>query len=213
MHDYQRDFIDFALHHEVLRFGEFELKSGRISPYFFNTGLFNSGIALARLGEFYARAIIESGIEFDLIFGPAYKGIPLGAAIAISFANSFERDIPFTFNRKEVKDHGEGGSTFGAPLAGRILIVDDVISAGTSVGESIEIIADGNAEAAGVMISLDRQERGRDNLSAVDDVRRRYGIPVHSIVTLVNIVEYLKNKGGFSTEINAIRHYRSRYGA
>ena len=213
MHDYQRDFIDFALHHEVLRFGEFELKSGRISPYFFNTGLFNSGIALARLGEFYARAIVEIGIEFDIIFGPAYKGIPLGAAIAISFANYFGRDIPFTFNRKEVKDHGEGGGTFGASLTGRVLIVDDVISAGTSVGESMEIIADGNAEAVGVMISLDRQERGRDQLSAVDDVRRRHGIPVYSIVTLVNIIEYLENKGGFSAEINAIKDYRERFGA
>ncbi|MFP6682995.1 MAG: orotate phosphoribosyltransferase [Gammaproteobacteria bacterium] len=213
MHEYQRDFIDFALRHEVLQFGQFELKSGRISPYFFNTGLFNSGTALSRLGEFYARAIIESGIEFDQIFGPAYKGISLGATIAISFGNSFGRDIPFTFNRKELKDHGEGGNTFGAPLAGRVLIVDDVISAGTSVGESVKIISDGNAEASGVMISLDRQERGRDNLSAVDDVRHRYEIPVHSIVTLVNIVEYLENESRFSAEINAIRHYRSRYGA
>jgi orotate phosphoribosyltransferase len=213
MHDYQRDFIDFALRHDVLRFGKFELKSGRISPYFFNTGLFNSGVALARLGEFYARAIVESGIEFDLIFGPAYKGIPLGAAIAISFANSFERNIPFTFNRKEVKDHGEGGGTFGAPLTGRVLIVDDVISAGTSVGESMAIIADGNAEAAGVMISLDRQEQGRDDISAVDEVRRRHGIPVHSIVTLVNIIEYLENSGDFTAEIDAITRYRERFGA
>jgi len=213
MHDYQRDFIDFALRHEVLRFGQFKLKSGRLSPYFFNTGLFNSGVTLARLGEFYARAIVASGMEFDLIFGPAYKGIPLGAAIAISFANSYNQDIPYCFNRKEAKDHGEGGHTFGAPLAGRVLIVDDVISAGTSVGESMAIIAGENAHAAGVMISLDRQERGTDNLSAVDDVRQRYQIPVYSIVTLVNIIEFLEDSGDRGAEIDAIARYRSEYGA
>jgi orotate phosphoribosyltransferase len=212
MRDYQKDFIDFALRHKVLRFGQFELKSGRLSPYFFNTGLFNSGVALGRLGEFYARAIVASGIEFDLIFGPAYKGIPLGAAISIAFANHFDRDIPFAFNRKERKDHGEGGTTFGAPLKGRVLIVDDVISAGTSVGESMAIIKNENAAAAGVMISLDRQERGSGDLSAVDDVMQRYEIPVHSLVTLVNIVEYLEGSGDWKAEIERIIGYRSQYG-
>ena len=213
MQDYQRDFIDFALRHEVLRFGQYELKSGRLSPYFFNTGLFNSGVALARLGEFYAHAIVASGMEFDLIFGPAYKGIPLGAAVAISLADSYHQDVPYCFNRKEEKDHGEGGSTFGAPLVGRVLIVDDVISAGTSIGEAMAIIESKKAQAAGVMISLDRQERGRNKLSATDEVRRRYGIPVHSIVTLVNIIEFLEESGDCGAEIDAITRYRSQYGA
>ena len=212
MRDYQKDFIEFALGHEVLRFGHFKLKSGRLSPYFFNTGLFNSGVALARLGEFYASAIVAGGIDFDLIFGPAYKGIPLGAAISIAFANNYDRDVPFTFNRKETKDHGEGGETFGAPLKGRVLIVDDVISAGTSIGESMAIIEREDAQAAGVMISLDRQERGAGNLSAVDDVRQRYGIPVHSIVTLVNIIDYLKGAGDRQAEIDEITRYRAQYG-
>lgn len=213
MQDYQREFIEFALQHDVLKFGKFELKSGRTSPYFFNTGLFNSGAALARLGDFYARAITDREIDFDLIFGPAYKGIPLGSAIAIAFATTYNRDIPYCFNRKEVKDHGEGGRTLGAPLRGRALIVDDVISAGTSVNESIAIIDAAGANAAAVMISLDRQERGQDNLSAVDEIRRRYGISVHSIVTLVNIVEFLEESGGRGAEIEAIARYRSQYGA
>jgi orotate phosphoribosyltransferase len=191
MQDYQKEFIAFAMQHGVLRFGSFKLKSGRQSPYFFNTGLFNSGLALARLGEFYARAIVASGVGFDLIYGPAYKGIPLGSSIAIAFATLYDRDVPFCFNRKEPKDHGEGGATLGAPLAGRVLIVDDVISAGTSVGESMAIINGAGANAVGVMISLDRQERGRGELSAVDDVKQRFGIPVNSILTLVNIIEFL----------------------
>lgn len=212
MHDFQHEFIEFALAHEVLRFGEFTLKSGRRSPYFFNTGLFNSGRSLARLGDFYARAIIESGIEFDLIYGPAYKGIPLGAAIATAFANNFDRDIPFCFNRKEIKDHGEGGNTLGAPLQGRALIVDDVISAGTSVNESMKIITNAGASASAVMISLDRQERGQENRSAVDDVMHRHGIPVFSIVTLVNIIEFLTDSGGRTAELRAIEEYKTRYG-
>ncbi len=212
MRDYQKDFIEFALHHGVLRFGQFKLKSGRLSPYFFNTGLFSSGVALARLGEFYAHAIVANGIDFDLIFGPAYKGIPLGAAISIAFANNHDLNIPFVFNRKEAKDHGEGGDTFGAPLEGRVLIVDDVISAGTSVGESMAIIERENALPVGVMISLDRQERGSGKLSAVEDVRQRFGIGVYSIVTLVNIVEFLKDAGGWEAEINEITRYRSQFG-
>jgi len=213
MQDYQREFIEFAVQHEVLRFGEFKLKSGRLSPYFFNTGLFNSGVALSRLGVFYARAIVASEVDFDLIFGPAYKGIPLGAAIAIAFANLYDRDLPYCFNRKEAKDHGEGGNTLGAPLAGRVLIVDDVISAGTSVNESMEIIGHAGASAAAVMISLDRQERGQDKVSAVDDIIRRHGIPVYSIVTVVDIVEFLRESGDRNAEIEAIVRYRSQYGA
>lgn len=213
MHDYQREFIQFALDHNVLKFGDFTLKSGRQSPYFFNTGLFNSGRALARLGEFYARAIVSNEVKFDVLFGPAYKGIPLGSAIAIAFANRHDRDVPYCFNRKEIKDHGEGGQTLGAPLTGRALIVDDVISAGTSVNESMAIIAAAGATGAGVMIALDRQERGQDNRSAVDDIRARHGIPVFSIVTLVNIVEFLGETGGRDAELTAIAQYRSNYGA
>jgi orotate phosphoribosyltransferase len=213
MHGYQREFIKFALDHGVLRFGEFKLKSGRISPYFFNTGLFNSGASLARLGEFYAQAIQNCGIEFDVIFGPAYKGIPLGAAVAIAFASLSDRDVPFCFNRKETKDHGEGGITLGAVLSGRTLIVDDVISAGTSVNESMAIIRNAGASAVAVMISLDRQERGHGECSAVDEVKQRHGIPVFSIVTLVNIVEYLRNSGESEVELAALARYRDKYGA
>lgn len=213
MEDYQREFIEFALHHEVLRFGDFTLKSGRQSPYFFNTGLFNSGAALSRLGEFYARAIVASGVEFDLLYGPAYKGIPLGAAIAIAFSQMFDRDVPFCFNRKETKDHGEGGDTLGAPLSGKVLIVDDVISAGTSVGESMNIIQRAGASAAGVMISLDRQERGQADVSAIDEVRQRFGIPVYSILTVVNILEFLDKSHKMDEHVRAIMAYRDKYGA
>jgi orotate phosphoribosyltransferase len=213
MEDYQREFIEFALHHEVLRFGDFTLKSGRQSPYFFNTGLFNSGAALSRLGEFYARAIVASGVEFDLLYGPAYKGIPLGAAIAIAFSQMFDRDVPFCFNRKETKDHGEGGDTLGAPLSGKVLIVDDVISAGTSVGESMNIIQRAGASAAGVMISLDRQERGQADVSAIDEVRQRFGIPVYSILTVVNILEFLDKSHKMDEQVRAIMAYRDKYGA
>jgi orotate phosphoribosyltransferase len=213
MEDYQREFIEFALHHEVLRFGDFTLKSGRQSPYFFNTGLFNSGAALSRLGEFYARAIVASGVEFDLLYGPAYKGIPLGAAIAIAFSQMFDRDVPFCFNRKETKDHGEGGDTLGAPLSGKVLIVDDVISAGTSVGESMNIIQRAGASAAGVMISLDRQERGQADVSAIDEVRQRFGIPVYSILTVVNILEFLDKSHKMDEQVRAITAYRDKYGA
>jgi len=213
MEDYRREFINFALKHEVLRFGEFTLKSGRQSPYFFNTGLFNSGSALAQLGEYYAHAIVASGIKFDLIYGPAYKGIPLGAAIAIALSHTYERDVPFCFNRKETKDHGEGGNTLGAPLRGEVLIVDDVISAGTSVGESITIINQAGAQAVGVMISLDRQERGNGATSAIDDVQQRHGIPVYSILTLVNILEFLDESHKMDKQVRAISAYREKYGA
>ena len=213
MESYQKEFIEFSIECGVLRFGEFMLKSGRKSPYFFNTGLFNTGAKLGALGKFYASAIIASGLSFDGIFGPAYKGIPLGTAIAISLASDHDRDLPVSFNRKEAKDHGEGGTILGAPLEGKQLIVDDVISAGTSVNESVDLIRAQGAEPAGVMISLNRQERGRGELSAIAEVEQLHRIPVHSIVTLFNILEFLEEKGGFSAEISAIREYRHEFGA
>ena len=213
MQDYQRSFIDFALERQALRFGSFTLKSGRQSPYFFNTGVFDSGAALARLGEYYAAALLASGLPFDMLYGPAYKGIPLGAAVAISLSRDHGRDVPFCFNRKEAKDHGEGGNTLGAPLAGRVVIVDDVISAGTSVNESVAIIRAAGAEPAGVMISLDRQERGQGTLSAAQEVEQRHGMPVLSIVTLADVVSYLHERGDAGQDIAAIADYLGRYGA
>jgi len=212
MQDYKREFIDFALQHQVLRFGDFTLKSGRQSPYFFNTGLFNSGASLALLGRYFATAIIESGIEFDAIFGPAYKGIPLGTSIGIALADHHQRDLPFTFNRKEAKDHGEGGNLVGAALSGRILIVDDVISAGTSVRESMAIIAAANAQGAGVAIAVDRQERGSGALSAVQEVEQTMGLPVASIINLDDLVDYLEQTEGQHLHLERITAYRKRYG-
>ena len=213
MHAYQRSFIEFALARGALRFGSFTLKSGRQSPYFFNTGVFDSGSALRRLGEYYAAALVESGIAFDMLFGPAYKGIPLGAAIAIALDRDHGRDVPFCFNRKEAKDHGEGGTTLGAALKGSVMIVDDVISAGTSVNESMGIIKAAGASAAGVLISLDRQERGQGTLSAAQEVRERHGIPVSSIIGLEHIVEYLHGLPDGAERLAAIEHYRAEYGA
>ena len=212
MHAYQREFIDFALRRGALRFGQFTLKSGRLSPYFFNTGTFDSGAALSDLGRYYANAIVASGLEFDLLFGPAYKGIPLGAAIAISLYRDHGRDVPFAFNRKEAKDHGEGGNILGSPLQGRVLIVDDVISAGTSVGESMQLIGAAGAQAVGVMISLDRQERGKGELSAAQEVERDHGIPVGRIVGLADILQYLRESGGHEQDMAAIAAYRAQYG-
>jgi orotate phosphoribosyltransferase len=213
MQEYQRKFIEFALAKGALRFGTFTLKSGRVSPYFFNTGAFDSGGALSRLGSAYAAAIVAGGIRFDLLFGPAYKGIPLGAAIAIALHREHDRDVAFCFNRKEAKDHGEGGGTLGAPLAGRVLIVDDVISAGTSVNESMQIIGAAGATAVGVMISLDREERGTGALSAAGEIRRTHGIPVDSIVGLSHVLEYLRNVGGHDGDVAAIERYLADYGA
>jgi orotate phosphoribosyltransferase len=213
MHDYQRAFIEFALARRALRFGSFTLKSGRHSPYFFNTGTFDSGLALARLGEFYAAALVASGLEFDMLFGPAYKGIPLGAAVAIGLARDHDRDVPFCFNRKEAKDHGEGGLTLGAPLAGRVVIVDDVISAGTSVNESVALIEAAGAVPAGVVIALDRQERGQGSLSAAQEVEARHAMPVLSIVGLADVLRFLRERGGAAAAIDAIEAYLGRYGA
>lgn len=212
MRDYRHDFIDFALAQEALCFGEFTLKSGRRSPYFFNSGLFNSGAALARLGEFYARAILASGMDFDMLFGPAYKGIPLASAVAIALSDQHNRDVPYCFNRKEAKNHGEGGITFGAPLAGRVLIIDDVISAGTSVNLSVELIRRAGATPAGVAISLDRQERGSNDLSAVQEVEQAHGIHVTSIVTLKDLLAYLQRLPAYADHLQAIAAYRNEYG-
>lgn len=212
MQDYQHEFLDFAIDVGVLRFGEFTLKSGRLSPYFFNSGLFNTGSSLARLGRYYARAVMDAGIEFDMIYGPAYKGIPLAAALAIALADHHNRDLPYAFNRKEAKDHGEGGIIVGAPLAGRVLIIDDVISAGTSVRESVDIIQASGATPAGVVIALDRQERGQGETSAIQEVERDYGLKVASIVQLDNLVEYLAKSTDMAGHLAAIRAYRAQYG-
>jgi len=213
MKSYQRDFIEFALDKGILRFGLFTLKSGRKSPYFFNAGLFNTGSSLARLGRFYATAIIESGIEFDLIYGPAYKGIPLAAATSIALADHHNLNIPYAFNRKEIKDHGEGGNIVGSPLKGRVLIIDDVISAGTSVRESVDIINSNGARPSGVVIALDRQEQGQTEISAVDEVRTGLGLKVASIITLDDLVHYLAGEPSLGDTLQAIQAYRNRYGA
>jgi orotate phosphoribosyltransferase len=212
MLDYKRSFIEFALANQVLRFGEFTLKSGRVSPYFFNAGLFNSGERLARIGHFYAAAIINSGISFDVLFGPAYKGIPLASATAIALWQEHNANTPYCFNRKEAKNHGEGGSIVGSPLQGRVLIIDDVITAGTAIRESMNTIYQAEATAAGVVIALDRQERGLGNQSAIQEVESNYGIPVISIITLADLISWLEERGGSETELAAIRHYRTTYG-
>ena len=214
MKDYQKQFLTFALESGVLDFGEFTLKSGRKSPYFFNTGLFNSGERLRRVGEFYAATIIDVAQPFDVLFGPAYKGIPLVSATAVALAALHGRDVAFSFNRKEAKDHGEGGSIVGAPLAGDVAILDDVISAGTSVGESVDIIRAAGARPAAVFIALDRQERGRHSpASAAGEVQERYGIEVHAIATLDTLVEYLEQDAGYRRHLPALQRYRDEYGA
>ena len=212
MRDYQRDFLDFAIGRGVLRFGQFTLKSGRISPYFFNAGLFDSGAALARLGRYYAAAIMAAGLEFDLLFGPAYKGIPLVTTVAIALAEQHGRDAPWCFNRKEAKDHGEGGLLVGAPLRGRALIVDDVITAGTAIRETLRILAAHHATPAGVVIALDRQERGQSELSAVQEVERAHGVAVTSIVTLDDLVVHLTERPEHAAHLEAMQDYRARHG-
>ncbi|WP_369613478.1 orotate phosphoribosyltransferase [Marichromatium sp. PS1] len=213
MQDYQRDLLDFATSIGALRFGEFTLKSGRQSPYFFNAGLFDTGVRLARLGEAFAQRIVDAGVEFDVLYGPAYKGIPLAATTAIALAIKHDRDQPYAFNRKEAKDHGEGGTIVGSPLRGRVLIIDDVITAGTSVRESVEIIRAAGAEPAGVVIALDRQERGRDVRSAVQEVEETYAMPVYSVVTLDDLIAFLGERPEADAMAAAVRDYRARYGA
>lgn len=212
MQDYQKDFLEFALDVGVLRFGEFTLKSGRISPYFFNAGLFNTGAALARLGRYYAQTIVDSGIDFDLLYGPAYKGIPLAAVTASALYDHHGKDVAYAFNRKEAKDHGEGGVIVGHALEGRVLIIDDVISAGTSVRESMGIIEQQGAQAAGVVIALDRQEKGQGELSAIQEVERDYSVAVAGIVKLKDLVIFLQEKGDSPQQLQAIQHYRENYG-
>jgi orotate phosphoribosyltransferase len=212
MRGYKREFIELALELGVLRFGEFTLKSGRVSPYFFNAGLFNTGYALAKLGRYYASAIAESRVHFDMLFGPAYKGIPLAALAAASLAEHHGIDVPYSFNRKEAKAHGEGGSIVGAPLSGDVLIVDDVITAGTAVREACQIIASAGARAAGLVISLDRQERGQGPFSAVQELKQTLGIPVISIVVLEDLVNILEESSEYEQFLEPVLSYRKRYG-
>ncbi len=212
MQAYKREFIDLALELGVLRFGEFTLKSGRTSPYFFNAGLFNTGYAAARLGRYYAAAIAESDLKFDMLFGPAYKGIPLAALSAAALAEHQDLDVPFAFNRKEAKAHGEGGSIVGAPLSGRVLIVDDVITAGTAVREAYQIIAAAGADVAGLAISLDRQERGQSTLSAVQELKQALGIPVISIIQLNDLISVLEESSDYGEFLEPVVRYRQEFG-
>lgn len=212
MKAYQREFIEFALEKEVLKFGEFTLKSGRKSPYFFNAGLFNTGRDLARLGRFYAAALADSGIEFDVLFGPAYKGIPIATTTAVALADHHDIDTPYCFNRKEAKDHGEGGNLVGSALEGRIMLVDDVITAGTAIRESMEIIQANGADLAGVLVAIDRQEKGKGELSAIQEVERDFGCAIISIVSLTDLVTFLEEKGTDKEHLEAVKAYRAEYG-
>ena len=213
MKDYQIKFIELARSVDALKFGEFTLKSGRKSPYFFNAGAFCTGSALAAIGRSYAAAIVESGVEFDVLMGPAYKGIPLAASVAVALAEYYGRDLPWAYNRKEAKDHGEGGIMVGAPLEGRVLVVDDVITAGTAVREVIEIIEQQGARCVGVAIGLDRQERGQGELSAIQELERELGLTVVNIINLGNLIDYLRGQGGESaTLLDSMQAYRAAYG-
>ncbi|MEO5861943.1 MAG: orotate phosphoribosyltransferase [Burkholderiales bacterium] len=213
MTDFRQEFIGFAVKHGVIRFGEFKTKAGRMSPYFFNAGLFNDGLSMSTLSGYYAQAVKASGIPFDMLFGPAYKGIPLATGAAIALVEKYDRNVPFAYNRKEAKDHGEGGNVIGAPLKGRVLIVDDVISAGTSVRESIDLIGANGAKPAGVVIALDRMEYGLSSeLSAVQEVEREFGIPVISVASLDDLVQFLKSEPQYQSDLEAVLSYRGQYG-
>lgn len=212
MKDYQAEFVKFAIDNKVLKFGEFTLKSGRLSPYFFNFGLFQSGSSLAKLGDYYAQAIIDSGVEFDMLLGPAYKGIPLVAVVAANLYEKHGLDYPYAYNRKEVKDHGEGGNIVGAPLAGKVLVVDDVISAGTASREAADMVKENNAELAGICISLDRQERGQGDKSAVQEIAETYGVSVINIIGLNQVIEYLESTQQDQSLLAEISEYRANYG-
>ncbi|MDQ7090789.1 MAG: orotate phosphoribosyltransferase [Methylococcales bacterium] len=212
MLDYQKQFIEYALECNVLKFGRFQLKSGRVSPYFFNTGLFNTGTKLDKLGHFYAQALIASTVNVDILYGPAYKGIPLVSTTSIAYSRLKGCDIPFAFNRKEAKDHGEGGVLVGSPLQGNVVIIDDVITAGTSVRESIEIITQENATPSGVLIALDRAEKGQNALSATREVEQRFNIPVIAIICLADIIEYLDLNDSDQKQLMIIKNYQKQYG-
>jgi len=212
MKEYQKEFIEFAIEKQVLKFGEFTLKSGRVSPYFFNAGLFNTGRDLARLGRFYAAALQDSGIEYDLLFGPAYKGIPIATTTAVALSNDYDLDLPYCFNRKEAKKHGEGGSLVGSELTGKVMLVDDVITAGTAIRESMDIINAHQAELAGVLIALDRQEKGKAELSAIQEVERDYDAKVISIVQLADVVTYLEALPEMQQHLKSVKAYREQYG-
>jgi len=208
----QHRFIELALEYDVLKFGEFKLKSGRVSPYFFNAGLFNTGRALAELGKCYAQAIIDSGIGYDVLFGPAYKGIPLVAVTAMALSEEHGIDVPYAFNRKEKKDHGEGGMIVGSKLEGRVLILDDVITAGTAIREAIDIIDDNDGSSVGVIIALDRQEKGQDDRSAVQELQQDYGLEVASVVNMGHLIQYLEEKGDQEEMLDAMKFYRTEFG-
>ena len=212
MKAYQREFIEFALSKQVLKFGEFTLKSGRKSPYFFNAGLFNSGRDLAKLGRFYAAALVDAGISYDVLFGPAYKGIPIASATAVQLAEVHDQDVPWCFNRKEAKDHGEGGNLVGSPLQGRIMLVDDVITAGTAIRESMDIIQANGTDLAGVLIALDRQEKGKGELSAIQEVERDYQAKVIAIIQMGDLIRYLEEQPEMAEQLAAMRAYRAQYG-
>ena len=212
MEQYKRDFIEFALSRNVLKFGEFTLKSGRKSPYFFNAGLFNTGADLVRLGEFYAAAIQASAVDFDVVFGPAYKGIPIGTSVSVALFNRYGIDKPVCFNRKEVKDHGEGGNLIGSPLQGKILLVDDVITAGTAIRQSMELISANQAELAAVLIALNRKERGKGELSAIQEVERDYQCQVLSIIDLDDLMQFIEQAPRYSSHLPEMRAYRAEFG-
>lgn len=212
MKAYQKEFIEFAIERGVLKFGEFTLKSGRTSPYFFNAGLFNQGADLARLGRFYAAALQDSGVEYDVLFGPAYKGIPIATAAAIALFDVYQKNVPYCFNRKEKKDHGEGGNLVGSPLQGKVMLVDDVITAGTAIRESMELVHANGAQLAGVLIALDRQEKGQGELSAIQEVERDYHAPVISIVKLNDVIQYISDSPELASYVEQVTRYREQYG-
>lgn len=212
LRQYQKQFLQFAIENKVLQFGQFELKSGRNSPYFFNAGLFNSGSVLGRLGQFYAEALVDSGLQFDLLFGPAYKGIPLVTTTAIALAERHGLDIPYAFNRKEAKDHGEGGNLVGAPLKGDVVIVDDVITAGTAIREVMTLLEGTEARAVGVLVAIDRQEKGRGELSAIQEVERDYDVEVASVIKLEDIIEYAREDAELRDQLQSMEDYRKEYG-
>ena len=212
MENYKQQFIEFALARQVLKFGEFTLKSGRVSPYFFNAGLFNQGADLARLGEFYAAALQDAGLQYDMIFGPAYKGIPIATAVSIALFNRFDINKPVCFNRKETKDHGEGGNLIGSPLRGKVLMVDDVITAGTAIRESMQIIQANEAQLSAVLIALNRQERGNGELSAIQEVERDYQCDVLSIIDFADLMAFIETQPEYQQYLPAMRAYREQYG-